>query len=629
MIILDQSLNRPQYTPMSNRKKKPIQVAELFAGVGGFREAINQLSRELPGDSFKVVWSNQWEPSESKKKGENQFANRVYIAKFKEAGHFADDIHKVTDEDDESIKKVVPRIDMLVGGFPCQDYSVAKPKNVSKGLRGPKGVLWWSIERLLDVRKPDYVLLENVDRLINSPASNRGRDFAVILKGFQELGYAVEWRVVNAGDYGFPQKRRRIFILAYKLKTSQGKALKASAHEPLKVLLVQGVLARSLKCIAAAELLPQIYDLNKFETDVDVKDRYKEGESPFHSAGYMLNGKVQTLKVTAVMEGSPTCLRNLIVKPKDDFYPASPGKFSIPSADVGLWAYAKGRKNEPRRKQAALVAFLKAQVKGEGKVTQLELAEAAKKLPALLALNFEATVVFGGHEEKVRIAREELNFKVASLTRKRANPLRPNLITREEVDSVLEDEAKVRELESHVLSVMADRAISLLAIKDKVQQAIFRKSLVPKVRQAIKALLKENPSEVVKIGEAELTLDRDTVSGASFAYGYKEGGMAFPDPLDAAGRTIITSEGGASVSRFKHVICDDCAKAGKKLPHDCAKEGQLRRLFPRELEAMNGFSEAHSKVCEQLGISDGRRAFFMGNALVVGVVERILKALVS
>jgi hypothetical protein len=375
--------------------------------------------------------------------------------------------------------------------------------------------------------------------------------------------------------------------------------------------------------------LPEIYDLNKFKTDVDVKDRYKEGDSPFLSAGYMLNGEVQTLKVTAVMERSPTFLRNLIVNPKNDFYPVSPGKFSIPSADTGLWAYAKGRKNEPRRKQAALIAFLKAQVKGEGKVTKLELAEAAKKLPKLLAMDFETTVAFDGHEEKVRIAREELNFKVASMTRKRANPLRPNLITREEAYSVLEDETMGRELEAHVSSIMADRAISLLAIKDKAYQAKLRKSLGPKVRQAIKALLKENPSEIVKIGEAELTLDRDTVSGASFAYGYKEGGMAFPDPLDAAGRTIITSEGGAAVSRFKHVICDDCAKAGKKLPHDCGTEGQLRRLFPRELEAMNGFSAAHSQACEQLKISDGRRAFFMGNALVVGVVERILRALVS
>lgn len=606
-----------------------LKVAELFAGVGGFREAMVSLNEQAGAEIFRMVFSNQWEPSESSRKGEDQFANRVYIAKFGHAGHYADDIHKVSDIQGPIPKSVVPDIDLLVGGFPCQDYSVAKPKNVSKGLRGPKGVLWWSIERLLEEREPDYVLLENVDRLINSPANNRGRDFAVILKGFQELGYAVEWRVVNAGEYGFPQKRRRIFILAYKLKTAQGKALKAAANEPIEVLLLKGILAQSLKCISAEELLPETYDLNKFETDVDVKDRFKEDESPFLSAGYMLNGEVQTLKVKAVMEGAPVFLRGLLVQPKTNFYPVAPDKFCIPSGDAELWAYAKGRKNEPRRKQAALIGFLKAQVKGGGKVTKLELAEAAKKLPGLLSMDHELAVTFEGREVKVRLAREELNFKVASLMGNRANPQRPNLISRSDVKFVLDDEVMCCELEDHVAGIVADRAISLLTLKDKAEQAKLRKGLGAKVRQAVTALVGKNPSVRVTVGEAELTLDRDTVSGASFAYGYKEGGMAFPDPLDAPGRTIITSEGGASVSRFKHVICDDCAKAGKKLSHDCGKEGQLRRLFPRELEAMNGFSAAHSQACEQLKISDGRRAFFMGNALVVGVVERILKALVS
>lgn len=606
-----------------------LKVAELFAGVGGFREAMVSLNEQAGAEIFRMVFSNQWEPSESSKKGEDQYANRVYIAKFGHEGHYADDIHKVSDIQGAIPKSVVPAIDLLVGGFPCQDYSVAKPKNVSKGLRGPKGVLWWSIERLLEEREPDYVLLENVDRLINSPANNRGRDFAVILKGFQELGYAVEWRVVNAGEYGFPQKRRRIFILAYKLKTPQGKALKTAAHEPVQVLLFKCVLAQSLKCISAEELLPESYDLNKFETDVDVKDRFKEAESPFLSAGYMLNGEVQTLKVKAAMEGAPDFLRGLLVQPETRFYPVAPDKFSIPSEDAELWAYAKGRKNEPRRKQAALLTFLKSQLKGEGKVTKLELVEAAKKLPGLLSMDYEMPVTFEGREVKVRLAREELNFKVASLIGNRANPLRPNLISRSDVKFVLDDEVMCRELEAHVAGIVADRAISLLALKDKGDQAKLRKGLAAKVRQAVTALVGKNPSVRVTVGEAELTLDRDTVSGASFAYGYKEGGMAFPDSLDAPGRTIITSEGGASVSRFKHVICDDCAKAGKKLSHDCGKEGQLRRLFPRELEAMNGFSAAHSQACEQLKISDGRRAFFMGNALVVGVVERILKALVS
>ena len=605
-----------------------LKVAELFAGVGGFREAMVSLNAQFGSEHFRMVFSNQWEPSESAKKGEEQFANRVYIAKFGHEGHYADDIHKVSDIQGPIPKTVVPDIDLLVGGFPCQDYSVAKPKNVSKGLRGPKGVLWWSIERLLEERAPDYVLLENVDRLINSPANNRGRDFAVILKGFQELGYAVEWRVVNAGEYGFPQKRRRIFILAYKLKTAQGKALKASLDEPAAVLTLKGVLARSLPC-ASEELIPEVYDLNRFKTDVDVKDRYAEEASPFLSAGYMLDGEVHTLHVDTVMKGKPTLLRHLLVKPGQPFYPSTFVKFSIPADDSRLWAYAKGRKNEPRRKQVAVIGFLKSQLKGEGKFTNVQLAEAAKQLPALLAMDHEIAVPYDGREVMVRLAREELNFKVASLLGNRANPLRPNLISRADVKIVLGDEAMCRELEAHVAGIIADRAISLLALKEKPEQAKLRKGLGAKVRQAIKALLEKNPSVRLTVGEATLTLDRDAVSGASFAYGYKEGGMAFPDPLDAPGRTIITSEGGASVSRFKHVICDDCARAGKKLPHDCGKEGRLRRLFPRELEAMNGFSEAHSKVCEQLKVSDGRRAFFMGNALVVGVVERILKALVS
>jgi DNA (cytosine-5)-methyltransferase 1 len=605
-----------------------LKVAELFAGVGGFREAMVSLNAQVGAELFRMVWSNQWEPSESGKKGEEQFANRVYIEKFTHPGHYADDIHKVSDIKGPIPKSLVPDIDLLVGGFPCQDYSVAKPKNVSKGLRGPKGVLWWSIERLLEERAPDYVLLENVDRLINSPANNRGRDFAVILKGFQELGYAVEWRVVNAAEYGFPQKRRRIFILAYKLKTVPGKALKSAAEEPAAVLVSKGVLAQSLPC-TSEELIPELYDLNKFKTDVDVKDRYAEEASPFLSAGFMLNGEVHTLQVDSVMKGRPTFLRDLLVKPGEQFYPSAAGKFSIPAEDAGYWAYAKGRKNEPRRKQVALVAFLKSQLKGEAAVTKAELAEAAKKLPGQLALDHETTIAFEGREVRVRLAREELNFKVASLMGKKANPLRPNLISRSDVIIVLDDEVMCRELEAHVTGIMVDRAISLLALKAKADQEKLRKSLGSKVRQAITALLGKNPTARVTIGKVELSLDRDTVCGASFAYGYKEGGMAFPDPLDAPGRTIITSEGGASVSRFKHVICDDCAQAGRKLDHDCGKEGRLRRLFPRELEAMNGFSRRHSEACEKLKISDGRRAFFMGNALVVGVVERILKALVS
>lgn len=611
------------------KKSSPLQVAELFAGVGGFREAMDTLNAKAVQELFSVAWSNQWEPSESAKKGEEQFANRVYIAKFTHEGHFDDDIHKVSAILGPIPKRVVPDIDLLVGGFPCQDYSVAKPKNSSKGLRGPKGVLWWSIERLLEERSPKFVLLENVDRLVNSPANNRGRDFAVILKGFQELRYAVEWRVVNAADYGFPQKRRRIFILAYKLKTEQGKALRVSEGNPTAAIVSAGVLAKALPCASAERLREPSFDLNDYASDDVLASSYRRKISPFMSAGYMFEGKVYSMKVDPVLAQNPKSLRGVLVDEGVEFFPANSKKFLIPRQDAQLWAYAKGRKNEPRRKQAALVDFLKKRNQGAAKISTVEVAKLAKSLPERLRLDYRFEFEFEGGKKTIQLAREELNFKVSLLIGNNANALRPNRVERKQARTVLADKTKRKELEAFAAAILADRAISLFALKDKAKQENLRRLMAKHATKAVDALLEDDHSEHVLLGDVRLELTRDEVASASFAYGYKEGGMAFPDSLDAPGRTIITSEGGASVSRFKHVICDDCAKAGKKLSHDCGQEGQLRRLFPRELEAMNGFSEEHSKACELHKISDGRRAFFMGNALVVGVVEKILKELVS
>jgi DNA (cytosine-5)-methyltransferase 1 len=606
-----------------------LKVAELFAGVGGFREAMDSLNAKAGKELFRVAWSNQWEPSESAKKGEEQFANCVYIAKFTSEGHFADDIHKVSAIQGPIPKRVVPDIDLLVGGFPCQDYSVAKPKNASRGLRGPKGVLWWSIERLLEERAPKFVLLENVDRLINSPANNRGRDFAVILKGFQGLGYAVEWRVVNAADYGFPQKRRRIFILAYKLETPQGRAMKSGEGDVSRFIAANGVLAKALPCISRELISEPSIDLNQYSSDDVVAAQYRRKAPPFLSAGCMYDGRVYSMKVDSVVHRDSNHLRDILVYEGESFFPSNVGKFLIPKADNNLWAYSKGRKNEPRRRQGDLVKFLKGKLKGRGKFLESEVKQHAKTLPEKLELDYRFDFRFEGRSETLQLAREELNFKISGIIGNEANPLRANHVERSEVQIVLSVDAKRKQLEDYALGILADRAISIFAVKDKPMQARLRGHLTKHVRNALDFLLQKDPSTSLKIGDAELRVTRDEVSGATFAYGYKEGGMAFPDALDAPGRTIITSEGGASVSRFKHVICYDCAKAGKKLPHDCGQEGQLRRLFPRELEAMNGFSEKHSATCEQLKISDGRRAFFMGNALVVGVVEEILKELVS
>ena len=615
---------------MSKREKKPIEVAELFAGVGGFREAIDKLNAEPSGGSFKVVWSNQWEPSESKKNGEDQFANRVYKAKFKEGDHYADDIHKVTGEEkDESIKKVVPPIDMLVGGFPCQDYSVAKPKNVSKGLRGPKGVLWWSIDRLLDVRKPKYVLLENVDRLINSPAGNRGRDFAIILLRLKALKYAVEWRIVNAADYGFPQKRRRIFILAYKLDTKLGKLMMASMKSPQAFIEKKGVLAHALPC-EMPDGIQSKFDFKNFPDQQSIQSRYKAKVSPFLSGGIMFGGTVYSgrIRPAQLPDSEKLTLRSVV----QDVAPSVRGdvsKFLIKDRrEVELWSYAKGRKNEPRRRLSTLVAYLSSHPKVKGKFDGTVLHAAAKGIPMALEMDYDFDYVYEGRSKSVRLAREELNFKVAELLRLAPKPLRPNHVDRREIAKVLDDKVLRAELEEFAAGIISDRVISLFAIKDKSKQLNVRSGVRTHAVEAVRALLADEVMRPCMVGGMTVELDRDEVSGSSFAYGYKEGGMAFPDSVEDAGRTIITSEGGASVSRFKHVICDECAKAPSNIHKDCAKEGKLRRLYPRELEAMNGFPPSHSDACEKLGISDGRRAFFMGNALVVGVVVRILKHLV-
>ena len=183
-------------------------VCELFAGVGGFRVGLERANAE-----WSTVWANQWEPGKK-----SQHAFDCYTA------HFGDKEEYVNEDIASIDKKDIPNHNLLVGGFPCQDYSVARTG--AKGMEGKKGVLWWQIRDILETKKPKFVLLENVDRLLKSPASQRGRDFGVILACFNDLGYTVEWRVINAAEYGFAQRRRRTFIFACKNNTKYFKSIK-------------------------------------------------------------------------------------------------------------------------------------------------------------------------------------------------------------------------------------------------------------------------------------------------------------------------------------------------------------------------------------------------------------------
>ena len=611
------------------RQLMKIRVAELFAGVGGFREAFES---EGLCERFSVTWSNQWEPAEAKKVGKEQSANKVYIKKFGEEGHYSDDIHLVT-ESGKALPKVLKEINMLVGGFPCQDYSVAKPKNVSKGIRGPKGVLWWSIEKILRVAKPHYLLLENVDRLINSPSSNRGLDFAIILKGLQQLGYVVEWRVINAAEYGFAQKRRRIFILGYKKKSKVYRGTFKGSPTAEEVISKVGVLAKAMPCKLAEEL--KSYDLKKeISSDDSAKTDYKsdDGMSRFGPAGVLMGGKAWSCHVDAASDKKEMTLRDILLNPakdKKDKLPANSTSFFIKPESIDEWARAKGRKNEPRRKGQVISAVLK-------KRFALPDAEVKKLIkPLIMELGMDVSFDFkhAGHSASVSIAREEVNQRILAAYGETFSASRANKVDRKKFIQPLlgssRDKAVWGALVDGILSIALDRAVSLLAVKDKAIQRSLTVHLRPLVEAAVIGLIKDNPKFDEVVGGKKVVITRDELADESFAYGYKEGGLPFPDDVKKPGRTIITSEGGPSVSRFKHVICDICGsgRSSHESAQDCIDDKRLRRLYPEELELMNNFPRSHSLVCEQSGATDGKRAFFMGNALVVGVVQKILEKL--
>lgn len=438
-------------TPTTHR------VIELFAGVGGFHFGLEKANQQRQAQglprAFNVVYANQWEP-----KGKHQHAARVYEAQFGLAP-VCRDLMEVLDDGTEMARIHALAPTMLVAGFPCQDYSVAKPSSKSEGIEGKKGVLWWGIHRMLKARiaagQPiQQVLLENVDRLISSPSVCPGRDFAVILASLQSLGYAVSWQVVNSGEYGFAQRRKRVFIVAVHNSTPMFQSLKQATMGDLSGLLVDATpLARALSVQLA-------HAVTSFELGGDVyaaQESYQAaagGKPQFANAGVCISGRVFTGKVRAVElqdctaftgHALPLTLGDVVAQTRD-----VTESFYILDAAIAQWEYAKGAKSVPR------------------------------------------------------------------------------------------------------------------------------------------------------------------VSATGFAYNFTEGAMAFPDALDRPSRTVITSEGGASVSRTKHVVRD--------------ADGRLRRLTPEELEALNGFPRGFTKLD---GVNDIARAKLMGNALITGVVARIGLAMVT
>lgn len=320
---------------------KEIKVAELFAGVGGFRLGLDGYHDpahpefDMPSAGpFKTIWANQWEPPGTPGR---QFAARCYESHFGEDSVVNEDINQVLDQV-EAGEMELPTVDMVVGGFPCQDYSVARPLSQAHGIEGKKGVLWWDIYRFLKLqndRSEDaarYCLFENVDRLLKSPASQRGRDFAIILSCLAERGYSVEWRVVNSAEYGFPQRRKRVYIFAER-----------NADWAIETRLQDGVMSRAFPMEAPGEENTREVFVPEDPYDASENFNLAGKTSPFMDAGVMVGHRVLTCPVIEKYDGARKTLGDVLIPPGE-----VPEEFFIEPEQLPKWEYLKGSKREER-----------------------------------------------------------------------------------------------------------------------------------------------------------------------------------------------------------------------------------------------------------------------------------------
>lgn len=297
-----------------------LKVVELFAGVGGFRLGLEQTKNQI----FDVNWANQWEPSRKV-----QHAFDCYNQRFSNGKHVNRDIAEVSD-----IEMAQTNADMIVGGFPCQDYSVARSLRGELGIEGKKGVLFWQIIRFVQNTYPKYLLLENVDRLLKSPSNQRGRDFAVMLSTLNELGYDIEWRVINAADYGNAQRRRRVFIFGYKQDLNYSKQMEKELLED--IIYKKGMFAQAFP-IENEPNKKRIAQTTIWSNIAEVSDKFK---FQFYNSGIMRSGKVLTIDTIPKFE-KPLTLQEIIEENVDEIY-------SLSNEQIEKFRYLRGPKKIKR-----------------------------------------------------------------------------------------------------------------------------------------------------------------------------------------------------------------------------------------------------------------------------------------
>lgn len=333
-------------------------VCELFAGVGGFRCGLNHIKKiedTKKTEKWETVWFNQWEPSHKSV----QWAHACYQNKFPSLKN-SGDIIKLTNSDIASVnKEEIPDHNLLVAGFPCQDYSVASTLATSKGIEGTKGVLWWEIRETLEAKNPPFVLLENVDRLLKSPAKQRGRDFSIILACLRDLNYSAEWRVINAAEYGLGQRRRRVFLFAYKNNTEFSKSFLLKESLDYETLLLKNGFFATIfpvkqdKITIKESLLP--------ESIGEISEHFS---FLFDNSGFMSEGRIYSAKTIEEYSGKKITLGELLEEnevdksffiPENRLYYTSPTvthsdetEKLLPPESRKTWQYIKGAKKLKR-----------------------------------------------------------------------------------------------------------------------------------------------------------------------------------------------------------------------------------------------------------------------------------------
>lgn len=398
-------------------------VCELFAGVGGFRCGLNNINvveDTKEEEKWDTVWFSQWEPAEKN----TQYAHDCYVY------HFGTCLDKngndTTNVNIEEVdKSTIPDFNLLVGGFPCQDYSVASSLATSKGLEGKKGVLWWSIRDILEEKKPPFVLLENVDRLIKSPAKQRGRDFGIILACFRDEGYTVEWRVINAAEYGYQQRRRRIFIFAYKNDTNYENRITDAVGYDItneiekrkdsmaKAILEEGFFAKTFPVDMVDAKKVKIKELPK-----GIGELSEQFNFTFENTGMMKDGVVYTIKTTPNYHGKQITLGDIMDDgevdkkyfiPEERLYYTHPDvthsdetKERLPKEQRQTWQYLKGAKKLPRK-----AANGHEYIFSEGPIAMLD----SYDKPARTMLTSE-----GGFSRTTHIVKDKKTGKVRLLT---------------------------------------------------------------------------------------------------------------------------------------------------------------------------------------------------------------------